>query len=867
MAPSNPPTKPLALSEPRGIGALVDELDLLLAGLDVMDEGFAILNSELKLVACNPQFAKVRGYPPELCVPGTHMSELLRFNARTEGLMEEAIEAHVAERIAQLQTFEPHVVERSLSDGRTLLVRYDPIQDRGMLATLIDITEIKEAEKSIEVLARIPEENPNPVLRFDRDFKLVYANKASDDLVKTLRLRIGDIAPESWQSWFGALAEDSESLEFESGQRVYQLLILRTETGDINVYARDVTELKRAEAKIRDLASLPEQNPGPVMRFHVDGTLLYGNSASEHFRDSTQIQVGERAPAEWQRLFQTTLADGSKQEIEHECGGRTYSLMLWPVVELNNINIYGRDVSRQKQAEMALKEAMQQADQANRAKSTFLANMSHELRTPLNAIIGYSELLEEEAEDLPEVGSIFVPDLGKIRNAGKHLLSLINEALDLSKIEAGKMDLYFVTFDVGEMIKDIEGTIAPLISKNENTLKVEGNVDLGVMRTDLTKVQQTILNLLSNAAKFTKNGVITLSAKRETRNGLEMIIIRVKDTGIGMSEEQMTRVFQPFSQADASIARNFGGTGLGLTICQHFCQMLGGDINVRSALKRGTTFEISLAADAERWSQNSTTEGAKEDCAAEEGMATILVVDDEPVVRDIISRHLKREGYGVVTAADGEQALERVKQYRPAVITLDVLMPKTDGWTVLQELKHNPETSAIPVIMTTIVEDRNLGFSLGATDYINKPIEQDQLLTTIAKYTQNERSRQILIVEDDETTRQVIKKSLGKHGWRTAEAENGNEGLKQLKKCEPDLILLDLMMPGMDGFEFLSVIRRNDRWAGIPVIVVTAKTLTADDYARLRGDVDNIVDKSKESIETLLSNLSDQIRSSITPAR
>ena len=862
MALSNPPNKPL-LSQPRGIQALVDELDLLLAGLDVMDEGFAVLNSELKLVACNPQFPKVRGYPPELCMPGTHMSELLRFNARTEGMEEEAIEAHVADRIARLQTFEPHVVERSLPDGRTLLVRYDPIQNRGMLATLIDITEIKQAEKRIEVLARIPEENPNPVLRFDRDAKLVYANTASGDLVDALQLNIGAKAPESWQSWFSGMKEESENLEFETHQRAYQLLLLRTETGDINVYGRDVTELKRAEVKIRDLASLPEQNPGPVMRFHIDGTLLYGNSASEHFRHSIKVQVGECAPADWQRLFKETLADGTKREVEHECGGRTYSLMLWPVMELNNVNIYGRDVTRQKQAEQALKEAMRQADQANQAKSTFLANMSHELRTPLNAIIGYSELLQEEAEDLPEVTDVFVPDLNKIRSAGKHLLSLINGVLDLSKIEAGKMDMYFETFAITEMIKDIEGTIAPLISKNKNKLKIKMEPGLGVMRSDLTKVRQTIFNLLSNAAKFTQSGTITLSAERKTRDGLEMIIMRVKDTGIGMSGEQVAKVFQPFSQADASTTRNYGGTGLGLTICQHFCQMLGGDIDVRSVLNEGTTFEISLAADAERWSQEHSGEGVEQDEGGADGVGTILVVDDDPVVRDVISRHLKREGYGVVTAADGEQALLRVKQCHPDVITLDVLMPKADGWAVLRELKQDREMSVIPVIMITIVEDRNLGFALGATDYINKPIEQERLLTTVAKYTQGDKSPKVLIVEDDEATRQIIKKSLGKDGWLIVEAENGKTGLIELETCEPDLILLDLMMPEMDGFEFLSVIRSKDQWAKIPVIVVTAKTLTADDYARLHGNIESIVNKSDESLEVLLAKLSDQIRLNI----
>ena len=828
-----------------------------------MNQGFAILNDELKLVACNPQFSKVRGYPSELCVPGTHMSKLLRFNAERGDYGEHDIEEQVAERIEQLQTFEAHVVERKLADGRTLLVRYDPIQQRGMLATLIDITDIKKAEDRINVLARIPEENPNPVLRFDKTHKLVYANKASNGLLTAIKCSVGDTAPTVWQSWFKEAVDSSldEEREFDFDQHTYRVLLLRTDSGDFNLYGKDVTELKLAEAKIKDLASLPEQNPGPVLRFSVDGTLLYGNSASEHFRQGIGIQVGQRISKKWQELFTNTLASGDKHEIEHECGGRTYSLVLWPVKELKNINIYGRDITRQKEAEVALREAMKQADAANQAKSAFLANMSHELRTPLNAIIGYSELLQEEAEDLPDVEDVFAPDLKKINSAGKHLLSLINSVLDLSKIEAGKMDVYFETFNIADMLSDIEGTISPLISKNNNRLVIECSKTMGTMRSDVTKIRQTVFNLLSNAAKFTEDGIITLLVNREKRNGLDMVIIKVSDTGIGMTEEQLAKVFEPFSQADASTTRNYGGTGLGLTICQHFCQLLGGDISVSSVPDKGTTFEVTLADDAEQWTEHQKDNTEQDDEADnEEGAGTVLVVDDDPVVRDVITRHLKREGYRVIAAADGEQALTRAAEYRPDVITLDVLMPRTDGWAVLDALKSDSAISDIPVIMTTIVENRNLGFALGAVDYINKPIEQDQLLEAVAKHIPNN-SGKVLIVEDDRATRQVVTKYLNKQGCRVLQAENGRVGLDKLKQQQPQLILLDLMMPEMDGFEFLAEIRGTERWANIPVVVITAKTLTAEDHARLRGNVESIVTKNREPIEDLLDDLSKLVKS------
>lgn len=852
---------------PRGIRSLVEELDLVLAGLDVMSQGFAVFDSDLRLVTCNLMFQETRGYPSELCLPGTPLEHLLLFLAKRGDYGDANPEATVAQRIEELKKFEPHVVERQLPDGRSLLVRYDPIQTRGLLSTLIDISDIKAAEERISVLAKIPEENPNPVLRFDDGNRLVYANRASNVLLRDMDCDIGDAPPPAWQSLLHDVAsqEDAREVEIDHEDHTYRLMLSRiSETGHTNVYARDVTELKRAEARIRDLANLPEQNPGPVLRFSRDSTLLYGNSASEHFRQSIGCDMGDQAGEFWRTLFGEVLATGRRREVEHECGDRVYSLMLWPVVELQTVNVYGRDITRRKQAEVALIEAKQQADAANEAKSAFLANMSHELRTPLNAIIGYSELLEEEAADLPDIEDIFAPDLKKIRNAGKHLLSLINGVLDLSKIEAGKMEVFLETFDVAEMLKDVEGTIAPLISKNQNTLRVDTTHAPERMRSDLTKVRQTIFNLLSNAAKFTTEGQISLTASHHESDGSAFVTFAVEDSGIGMTPDQLARVFEPFNQADSSTTRNYGGTGLGLSICQHFCQMLGGDISATSEVGVGTTFTALFAADAEHIEGKDDTSQAPH--VREEpspAATTVLVVDDDLTVQDVISRHLKKDGYQVITASDGDAALDLARRHQPDVITLDVLMPRTDGWSVLGKIKSDPELESIPVIMISIVENRNRGYSLGATDYISKPIEQDELLQVVAKHALG-KTRNVLVVEDDEATRAVVRKGLQKQGWTVSEAENGKVGLESLRQGVPELILLDLMMPQMDGFEFLDETQKHESWRDIPVIVVTAKDLTDDDYIRLQGNVEGIVKKSGDSLDDLLGRLSERIGSTLS---
>jgi signal transduction histidine kinase/CheY-like chemotaxis protein len=508
--------------------------------------------------------------------------------------------------------------------------------------------------------------------------------------------------------------------------------------------------------------------------------------------------------------------------------------------------------------------ARDEAVQASQSKSQFLANMSHELRTPLNAIIGYSEMLMDDAED--EGVDSFIPDLQKIHGAGKHLLGLINDILDISKIEAGKMDLFLETFELPLVINEIAATIHPLLEKNGNQLVVQCADEVGAMHADLTKVRQILFNLLSNASKFTEQGQITLTVARESKDdGHGWIVFSVADTGIGMTEEQLGRLFQAFTQADASTTRKYGGTGLGLTISRRFSQMMGGEITVASEEGKGSVFTVRVPAQVVIMEDAEDGNTAQDETAlTSSGSAgTVLVVDDDPVTRDLLRRFLGSKGFRVETASNGADGLRLAEEIRPNAITLDVMMGGMDGWAVLTALKQNPELADIPVIMLSIVDEKNLGYALGAADYLTKPIDRKRLAVVIDRYRAGRAKCRVLLVEDDAPTREMMCRTLQKDGLEVVEAENGEMALARVADQRPDLILLDLMMPVMDGFQFASELRKHPEWQNIPVVVVTAKELTADDRLQLNGYVEKIVQKGAFGRDELLQDVHQFVRACV----
>jgi signal transduction histidine kinase/CheY-like chemotaxis protein len=511
-----------------------------------------------------------------------------------------------------------------------------------------------------------------------------------------------------------------------------------------------------------------------------------------------------------------------------------------------------------------IEEKGRQLEVASQHKSQFLANMSHELRTPLNAIIGLSEMLLEDARAVGNTDT--VEPLERILRAGTHLLTLINEILDLSKIEAGKMELHIEEVAIRPLVEEVVATIRPLVDKNRNRLTVHCPPDVGMMRADGTRVRQALLNLLSNANKFTERGTVALSVARESVDDEEWIRFAVADTGIGMTREQTAKLFEEFADVDAATRRKYGGTGLGLAISRRFCQMMGGDITVVSELGKGSTFTIHLPAlAAVAPPREQPTRHPRMSVAPASGMQhrLVLVIDDDVTVCEVMERFLTREGFAPVTATSGAEGLRRARELKPAAITLDIMLPDIDGWTVLAALKGDPELAEIPVIVVTIVDDRTRGYALGAVDYLVKPIDRDRLAKILRGLRGDRPMHRVLVVEDDESTRDVIRQTLEREGWVVTVAENGRVALERLLEAQPEAIVLDLMMPEMDGFEFLVELRRHEGWRSIPVLVVTAKDLTDEDRWRLNGGVERIIQKGLHGREALLAEIRGLLRAHV----
>ncbi len=649
----------------------------------------------------------------------------------------------------------------------------------------------------------------------------------------------------------------------------------------------DVTERRRSEADLRAIETYAQDIVDTVREplLILDKTLRVqsGNRAFYHtFRvspDETENRlIYELGNGQWDIPALRTLLEDivptssvfNDFELEHDFPALGRRVMLLNARKLQAghhgelLVLAMEDVTERRRAEVEVAKAKEASEIANRTKSLFLANMSHELRTPLNAIVGYSEMLQEEAaeRDLDSFGA----DLEKINASGRHLLALINDILDLSKIEAGKMELYLESFDLNTLIDEVASTIRPMVEKNSNTLHIERAADLGGIRADQVKVRQALFNLLSNAAKFTHEGSITLNAERERMDGVEWIVFRVTDTGIGLSPDKIVRLFQDFTQADASTTRKFGGTGLGLALTRRFCQMMGGDVTVRSVPGEGSTFTIKLPATVHEAKPELSGDAAADSTDVIIGhdrstdplpapSTCVLVIDDDPAQRDLMRRFLSKEGFSVRSADNGEEGLRLARQLLPIAITLDVMMPDMDGWAVLEALKADASLHDIPVVMLTMVDDPERGFTLGAADYVTKPVNRRRLSRILKRHSCVTPPCPILLVDDDSVTRAAMRRMLERDGCRVTEAENGEVALALMQRDRPSLIFLDLMMPVMDGFAFAEQVRVHPEWRAIPIVVVTAADLTGEERRRLNGYVETILHKAGSSKEELLQQV------------
>jgi len=646
----------------------------------------------------------------------------------------------------------------------------------------------------------------------------------------------------------------------------------------------DITEIKQQEQHYRVLV---DTIPGTVFRCRIDEnrTMLFISDEIESQTGYPSTDFVNNSKRSFASIIHPDDADMVGASIDAAVQSRCRYMVEFRIIHTDGTvrYVYERgkaeyrddgsaeildgtilEVTELKSLQADLETARDVADAANQAKSAFLANMSHELRTPMNAILGYSEMLMEEAEDTGQTEMI--PDLRKINQAGNQLLALINDVLDLSKIESGKTEIYVENIDINSLIEEVTGTTHPLIEKNNNTLSVEQVGQLGSAQQDLIKMRQMLLNLLSNAAKFTHNGTVTLHANRTSREDGDWLTFAVSDTGIGIAEDKLDKIFEEFTQADESTTRDYGGTGLGLAISRRFSKLLGGDLSVYSKVGEGSTFtlcipvtlpgEIALAATELTVAESNKDLKSSHDAGSGN---IILVIDDDPEACEILERHLIRDGYSVVTAANGEQGLKLAHELQPAVITLDVMMPEMDGWSVLRALKADPVLRTIPVIMLTMIDDRMRGYSLGAVDYLTKPVDRDMLHKALSRYHTADETSRLLLIEDEADTREVMLRMLEKAGWRVSEASNGQEALELMAIQQPQLILLDLLMPVMDGFSFLSAMRANREWRHVPVIVLTAKDLTDKERQKLSGMVEEVIEKRAYTREQLLEHVLDAI--------
>lgn len=617
----------------------------------------------------------------------------------------------------------------------------------------------------------------------------------------------------------------------------YHASIFITEETGFNAILREATGNAGLEMKTVGF-TLPINNNSIVGKVSAEGTPVIVN-------DTAKNPLHKPHP-----LLSETRAEAA---IPLKIGSRIIGAID---IQSKNINAFTEDVisvlqTLADQVAVAIdnarsfelsQQAVMEMREIDRLKSQFLANMSHELRTPLNSIIGFSRVILKGIDG--PVTELMQQDLTAIYNSGQHLLGLINDILDLAKIEAGKMELAFDEVNINDLTNSVLSTMSGLIKDKSIQMKRNIEADLPPVKADAIRIRQVMINLLSNAAKFTDEGEIVVDVSLYKNNGRNEIKVSVIDSGSGISVEDQEKLFQPFSQVDASPTRKTGGTGLGLSICKQLINMHGGEIWVESEEGKGSKFHFTLPA------------YPKED-ELSNSEKIILTIDDDTQVISLYERYLHPQGYKVVALTDASQAVEKVKQIKPFAITLDIMMPGIEGWTVLDALKHDPETRNYPVIICSIIEDLEKGFSLGASDYLVKPIIEEDIVNALDKLNSDGSIREVLIIDDNPNDLRLIGKMLTDDGrYKAILADSGQSGWNIISSgSPPHAIILDLFMPDLDGFQLLEKLQTDKKLREIPTIVISGMEVTAEQKNQLKEFGQRLLTKGSFNEKELLTSI------------
>jgi len=650
--------------------------------------------------------------------------------------------------------------------------------------------------------------------------------------VSLLALRQGESDTFAFQAYSGTAAEALRDICFSAGEGLSGRAIMTGRPMMVNDYLQEYPESPFLEAikktGVRSVVAVPLKARGTVI-----GVLVVTSRLPHQFREEDQQLL-------------TALADHAAIALENV---KLYE-QVRQYAEALEVKVEARTRELQ-EANRRLGEANLNLEAASRHKSEFLANMSHELRTPMNAIMGFTRLVMRRCKDLLPAREY--ENLGKILLSSEHLLALINDILDLSKIEAGRMEVHASSVDLEPLVDLCLRTIEPLVKSDRLRLIKTLEQGLPLLFSDQDKLKQILINLLSNAVKFTEDGAITVTA----RSCDGEIVMAIADTGIGIPKDKLELIFEEFRQVDSSTTRKYSGTGLGLTISRHLARLLGGDIMVQSTVGVGSTFTVTLPlryGAAPLAVRAGAVSSPKEPAAQPEADKVLLAIDDDSDVIYLLRENLVETGYRVVGALSGEEGLRKARELRPSAITLDILMPHKDGWQILHELKADPATRDIPIIVLSIVDNKDLGYRLGASDYLLKPFEREAILAALARLDPPDRGR-LLVVDDDPQVVDLVRQILEDEPYEVMAAADGQEALEAITQTRPDVVLLDLLMPGMDGFTVIERLRQDPQTHHIPVIVLTAKTLTDAEHAMLEQRVRKVIEKRGLDRDTLLQEL------------